>query len=213
MLELFILYIEFLTNILHFLHRFLVFHPNKHHSFTYFQIDLKFSLIQLITVKFQNTLDTYEEVLREIVNTSIWKFIKPNVLDYRNDFNDRAISFHQLWIKCSRLIRKAVSRRVKGFKPIVSPPGSRLFRWSSFDCVDLYKYPDQITVTPIRLGIVLSLPQKTEVQFSRYPFSLLYPRFPLSLCPCVYLFPACRYRARVPETRLAGWEKSRLLER
>lgn len=30
---------------------------------------------------------------------------------------------------------------------------TRLFRWSSFDCRDLYERPDQIRLTPIRLGI------------------------------------------------------------
>lgn len=30
---------------------------------------------------------------------------------------------------------------------------TRLFRWSSFDCRDLYERPDQISSTPIRLGI------------------------------------------------------------
>lgn len=30
---------------------------------------------------------------------------------------------------------------------------TRLFRWSSFDCRDLYERSDQIRLTPIRLGI------------------------------------------------------------
>ena len=95
----------------------------------------------------------------ELANTSIWKFIKPNVFEPKPSLIIETISmivsfaklrylFHELWIKCSRLIRKAVSPS-KGIQANSFPAvlaGSRLFRWSSFDCVDLYKYPDQITV-------------------------------------------------------------------
>lgn len=94
---------------------------------------------------------------------------------------------------------------------------TRLFRWSSFDCRDLYERPDQISPTPIRLGesvapaVHLTLWKARESPIFRpYPSTILaivvfhslyfvyllsasyhFLRFPCC-CRCTHLGPAYR---------------------
>lgn len=75
------------------------------------------------------------------------------------------------WFRCS-FQRQYFSGRLKAFLR-----RTRLFRWSSFDCRDLYERSDQISPTPIRLGIGSASHSLANLGESNFPtMSFFCPR-------------------------------------